>query len=122
MRDELSYEARRALRARRDRRRKMVRRRRVVALGILILVAAAISSTVAALAGGTSQPQRMAAAVRHAKKPAKSAFPARPKEIRGVHVSMGLASLPGKIDQYLAMRRQGLNTLELDVKDETGQV
>jgi len=76
---------------------------------------------VAALAGGTSQPRGIAAAVRH-EKAAKPAFPARPKEIRGVHVSMGLASLPGKTDSYLAMRRQGLNTLEVDVKDETGQV
>jgi len=100
----------------------MVRRRRFVALGILILVAAAISSMVAALAGGTSQPRGIAAAVRHEKQPAKPAFPTRPKEIRGVHVSMGLASLPGKIEHYIAMRRQGLNTLEVDVKDETGQV
>ena len=43
-----------------------------------------------------------------------------PKEIRGVHVSMGLASLPGKLQQYLAM--PGLNTVELDVKDENGRV
>ena len=43
-----------------------------------------------------------------------------PEEIRGVHVTMGLASLPGKLQQYLAM--PGLNTLELDVKDENGHV
>ena len=35
---------------------------------------------------------------------------------------MGLAGLPGKIDTYLRMRSQGLNTLEVDVKDESGQV
>jgi hypothetical protein len=98
----------------------MVRRRRFVALGILILVAAAISSMVATLAGGTAEPRGIAAAVRHQK--AKPLFRARPKEIRGVHVTMGLAGLPGKIDGYLAMRRQGLNTLEVDVKDESGQV
>ena len=43
-----------------------------------------------------------------------------PKEIRGVHVTMALASLPGKLQQYLAM--PGLNTIELDVKDENGRV
>ena len=43
-----------------------------------------------------------------------------PKEIRGVHVTMALASLKGKLQQYLAM--PGLNTLELDVKDENGRV
>jgi hypothetical protein len=37
-----------------------------------------------------------------------------------VHVTMDLASLPGKIDEYL--RIPGLNTLEVDVKDEKGQV
>ena len=43
-----------------------------------------------------------------------------PREIRGVHVTMPLASLPGRIDEYLAM--PGLNTVELDVKDENGEV
>jgi hypothetical protein len=47
---------------------------------------------------------------------------AYPDEIRGVHVTMALASVPGKIDQYLAMTSHGLNTLELDVKDENGEV
>ena len=43
-----------------------------------------------------------------------------PDEIRGVHVTMGLASLPGKLDEYLAT--PGLNAIELDVKDENGRV
>ena len=43
-----------------------------------------------------------------------------PDEIRGVHVTMGLASLPGKLDEYLAT--PGLNAIELDVKDEDGRV
>jgi hypothetical protein len=47
---------------------------------------------------------------------------AYPVEMRGVHVTMALASLEGKIDDYLALTRHGLNTLELDVKDENGQV
>ena len=45
-----------------------------------------------------------------------------PKEIRGVHVSAALASVPGKIDEYLKLRRRGLTALELDVKDENGEV
>jgi hypothetical protein len=47
---------------------------------------------------------------------------ALPVEIRGVHVSMGLASLPGKLDEYLDLERDGLTALELDVKDENGQI
>ena len=54
-------------------------------------------------------------------KVAKSGRPAQvPREIRGVHVTMSLASLPGKLRQYLAL--PGLNTIELDVKDENGRV
>jgi hypothetical protein len=47
---------------------------------------------------------------------------ALPREMRGVHVSMTLASIHGKLDEYLALRRAGLNTIELDVKDENGEV
>lgn len=35
---------------------------------------------------------------------------------------MELASLPGKLDEYIALKRKGLNAIELDVKDENGQV
>ncbi len=45
-----------------------------------------------------------------------------PNEIRGVHVTMGLASIEGKLGQYFALRAYGLNTIELDVKDENGSV
>ena len=45
-----------------------------------------------------------------------------PIELRGVHVTMGLASLPGKLDEYLGLERDGLTALELDVKDENGEI
>jgi hypothetical protein len=45
-----------------------------------------------------------------------------PEEMRGVHVTMALASLDGKLDEYLALTQEGLNTIELDVKDENGEV
>jgi hypothetical protein len=35
---------------------------------------------------------------------------------------MGLASIEGKLGEYLALRVHGLNTLELDVKDENGMI
>jgi hypothetical protein len=62
--------------------------------------------------------------------PTTQAAPAQPKpqprpypaEIRGVHVTMALASVPGKIDEYLSLTKHGLNTVELDVKDENGEV
>jgi hypothetical protein len=53
--------------------------------------------------------------------PANGARPL-PVEVRGVHVTAVLASLPGKLDEYLALEREGLTALELDVKDENGEV
>ena len=54
-----------------------------------------------------------------APKPVPRAYP---DEIRGVHVTMALASVPGKLDEYLSLTKHGLNTIELDVKDENGEV
>jgi hypothetical protein len=45
-----------------------------------------------------------------------------PVEIRGIHVTGALASLPGKLVEYAALRAQGLNTIVLDLKDEGGAV
>jgi hypothetical protein len=43
-----------------------------------------------------------------------------PDEVRGVHVTVALASIPGKLQEYLDL--PGLNTLEVDIKDENGEV
>jgi hypothetical protein len=45
-----------------------------------------------------------------------------PAEVRGVHVTAPLAGLPGKLEDYTALKAFGLNTIEVDVKDENGQV
>jgi hypothetical protein len=37
-------------------------------------------------------------------------------------VTMALASLPGKLDEYIGMKVHGLNAIELDVKDENGEI
>ena len=70
-------------------------------------------------AAGTVQAPPAVAAVRSKPLPRPRAVP---KEIRGVHITMPLASLPGRIDQYIGLREYGLNTIEVDVKDESGQV
>ena len=54
--------------------------------------------------------------------PAKPEPAPLPEEIRGVHVTMTLASLEGKLDEYFSLTSAGLNTLQLDVKDENGEV
>lgn len=43
-----------------------------------------------------------------------------PAEVRGVHVTMALASIAGRLEEYMTI--PGLNTIELDVKDESGRV
>ncbi len=98
---------------RRDQRRRQIRRRRLTALGIAVACAAAAAYGVVA-ATGSSHPTARA---RTSALPVERAVPA---DMRGVHVTMALASLPGKLDQYLAI--PGLNTLELDVKDEKGEI
>ena len=45
-----------------------------------------------------------------------------PEEIRGIHLTGPLMTLTGKLDSYLAMKKDGLNTIELDLKDESGNV
>jgi hypothetical protein len=48
--------------------------------------------------------------------------PLFPKEIRGIHVTMTLASLKGKLAEYASLKNEGLNTIALDIKDENGAV
>jgi hypothetical protein len=113
----------------RDRRRQARKRRavrRTVALGAVALAAAGttvgarfLTERDAHVAGpGSGQPPATAAAASKPKPEAR----AYPDEIRGVHVTMALASIPGKIDEYLSLTKHGLNTLELDIKDENGEV
>ena len=116
----------------RERRRRAERNRRIrrgVATVALAVVAGAVAIT--ATAGGEGEDARNASANREASAPpaAEKAAPARPNplaprpapaQIRGVHVTMALASIPGKLGEYL--RLPGLNTIQLDVKDENGEV
>jgi hypothetical protein len=110
-------------RQRREERRRRIRRRRLTALGVLaLLVAAALIGLVKLVNGVT------AGATSVFLQPAAQAMPTSPfrrptpEEIRGVHITGPLMSLPGKFQQYLALRKQGLNTVEIDLKDESGNV
>ena len=104
----------------RDRRRQARRHKRLrrafVATGLLAVAAAIVLGATFFTRSGTTPPPDAKG---------KAAGPQRarvPDEIRGVHVTMGLASITGKLGEYLALRAYGLNTLELDVKDENGSV
>jgi hypothetical protein len=104
----------------RDRRRKARRRKRIQrttgAIGIL-LAGGAVALGARGLDSGDDPAAKPAAAKKKVQGPER---PAPPAEIRGVHVTMALASLPGKLQEYT--ETLGLNTIELDVKDENGEV
>jgi hypothetical protein len=105
----------------RERRRAARRRKRIrrTTGGIALLLAGAAVAVGARELDTDSEPARMAAPAKAAKKQ-KRPEPEVPAEIRGVHVTMALASIPGKLREYASML--GLNTVELDVKDENGEV
>jgi hypothetical protein len=117
----------------RDRRRQARQRRarrRIAVLTVFALSAAVVALGASFLngrghpattdadagdnAGGTAGPATTA--------PPKPEPVPLPNEIRGVHVTMALASLDGKLDEYFALTSAGMNTLQLDVKDENGEV
>ena len=108
-------------RARRSDSRKRRRRRRAAVLAVALVAVLAIGAGMQ-LATGQGQhaaPARAAAA--EAAMPASAPRPL-PIEVRGVHVTGALASLPGKLEEYVGYTRHGLNTIELDIKDEGGEI
>jgi hypothetical protein len=110
-------------RARRDQTRRTKRRRRAAVLALLL------GSVLAVLMGarfvGEQSPSTRAPAAAAVGIPVTVAAGSPrplPLEIRGVHVTAALASLPGKFKEYVGYKRFGLNTIELDVKDEGGEI
>jgi len=105
----------------RERRRK----RRLVAAGLLLsLIAAGVLGGVIATHFSGSKPVRAAARAEPKPKPKLQLLQPRPwpEEVRGVHVTVALAGVPGKLEEYIAMKSSGLNTIELDIKDENGDI
>jgi hypothetical protein len=106
-------------------RRRQVRRRRLTALAILLAATGGLVAGIE-IAGGNRAASHVAEPVGSPVKtphvPAGPKLATLPDEIRGVHVTMALASLRGKLEQYIALKKYGLNTIELDVKDENGEI
>jgi hypothetical protein len=103
--------------------RKRRHKQRLVAAGALLaLIAAGVIG--ALIATHIQGHKTVRAAARATPEPKAQVLQPRPlpAEVRGVHVTMALASLPGKLDEYIAMKSAGLNTIELDVKDENGEI
>jgi len=111
-------------RARRDQTRRTKRRRRAAVLALLLL--GVIAVVMGARFVGDSQSSKPGTSVAADAVSTTLAAPGSPRplpvEIRGVHVTGALASLPGKFREYVGYKRYGLNTIELDVKDEGGEI
>ena len=100
--------------------------RRLVLISVLVVLALAVAVVMRARDDGRPAVEAEQAA---ASRPAAAASlpkvdplaprPA-PTPMRGIHVTMALASIPGKLDEYLKV--PGLNTIQLDIKDENGDV
>ena len=107
----------------RERRASIRRRKRLRRSGALgaTLVFVALLGVGARFVGADGGPQSVADLATLAAAPAEGPR-TLPIELRGVHVTMALASLPGKLDTYLDLERDGLTALELDVKDENGEI
>jgi hypothetical protein len=109
-------------RKRREARRRQVRRRRLAALTILALFAAAAVFGFTRLLSGSDAGAAIVLQPVRAAVPASPFRTPLPEEIRGVHVTGPLMTLHGKFEEYLSLERYGLNTLEIDLKDESGNV
>jgi hypothetical protein len=112
-------------RARRESVRRRKRRRRAAVAAVLLLGVLALAGGMT-LAGKGEQgmPRTGAQAAGALQGQLQVAVRPRPLpvEVRGVHVTGALASLPGKLQEYVALKKHGLNTIELDVKDEGGEI
>ncbi len=114
--------ARSKLRRAEARQRRHKQRLRIAGALLALIAAGVIGGVIATHVHG-HDPVRASARSQPAPHRAKSLQPRPlPKEVHGVHVTMALAGIPGKLEQYVAMKKSGLNTIELDVKDENGEV
>jgi hypothetical protein len=103
--------------------RKRRHKQRLIAAGALLaLIAAGVVGGV--IATHIRGHKTVRAAAREQGVPTPQILQPRPlpDEVRGIHVTMALAGIPGKLEQYIAMKRAGLNAIELDVKDENGEI
>jgi len=110
----------------RSRRHQARRRRatqRITAVAIVGIAAAVAALGATSLSGGGEGEHPSSKPKAAEKAPPRKPTPRPlPDEIRGVHVTMALMTLDGKFEEYLSLADEGLNTFQLDVKDENGEV
>lgn len=111
-------------RERRRQARRRRRRRRLLLVAILCAAVVALALNARFIGGGdekTAATTTVAAPAAPAETTEKEPRPL-PDEMRGVHMTIGLASIPGRLEEFIGYERHGLNTIELDIKDENGTI
>jgi hypothetical protein len=107
-------------------RRRRRRRRAAVLLAVLAVFLALGMGARFGMRGDTKPVSRPVVAPPPSTTTAAASPSAQPRplpvEIRGVHVTGPLASLPGRLEGYMRLKRYGLNTIQLDIKDEGGEI
>jgi hypothetical protein len=109
----------------RDRRRRARRRRRIrglIVLACLVGGIVALALNARFISGDDPAEKPAAGPATTGAAPVAAVVSKVPAQIRGVHVTAALASIDGKIDEYIALKGSCLNAIELDVKDENGEV
>ena len=113
-------------RARREAARRRRRRRRALGFGLLLAITASLAVGAKFVIPGEKPGATTAVSAQKPAAPKPQPVVKQPRplpdEVRGIHVTMALASLNGKLAEYLELVDEGLNTLELDVKDENGEI
>jgi hypothetical protein len=115
-----NFDPNQRFRERRAAARHRKRIRRVAGGSALLLAGAALAVGARGLDSGGPDAAEPAAKKATKQTVERRDRPPVPDEMRGIHVTMALASIPGKLQEYA--ETPGLNTIQLDVKDENGEV
>lgn len=108
-------------------RRRVVRRRRAIAIGGVVVACSVSVFGAWGLNRDTHKKESLKSAAVTPSATKKAAVPkraTRPKELRGIHVSLGTANNKARFASILdeANPKSGLNAVQLDIKDERGIV
>lgn len=108
-------------RRRAARRRRALRRLALLSVIVAGIVAVALNARFSSGGDDAAQTARFSSSTTGASETLSDDGVERPPEIRGVHVTGPLVAA-GKLDDYIALKDAGLNTLQIDLKDESGDV
>ena len=109
--------------------RRTHRRRRAAALASVAVVVCVAAGAWTSLGGGNQRRVPVDQSLQKKQQPTvappkvvSSNHVPMPRFVRGVHISLGIAASTSRMNEFMNLTSKGLNTLEIDVKDENGEV